>query len=189
MGFLAAPTLGSISESTGWVDFVSPRYYWFHWFEACPGAKHSFIEGRGLFFGAFFQCFWNRLFIGSMINDSTLEKCICYNRLHSLPGTPKKNSRIIHQSPMVIENVKKLVGFPEWWGTKNHLPLQPAKSQANWTSVGGKMEKPPNGPQAICIHLSWFFQANIHLLDDLHFTVFYACFFCLCIRKILSCWR
>ena len=72
---------------------------------------------------------------------------------------------------------------------KHHLPLQPAKSQANWTSVGGKMEKPQNGPQAICIHLPWFFQANIHLLDDLHFTVFYACLFCLCIRKILSCWR
>lgn len=41
---------------------------------------------------------------------------------------------------------QEIVGFPGW-GTKNHLPLQPAKSQANWTSIGGKMEKPPKGPR------------------------------------------
>ena len=145
-GFLAAPTLGSISESTGWVDFVSPRYYWFHWFEACPGAKHSFIEGRGLFLVHFSNVFGIDFY---WINDQRLytRKMYTFTIDFTPCRVPQKNSRIIHQSPMVIENVKKLVGFPLWWGTKNHLPLQPAKSQANWTSVGGKMEKPPKGPR------------------------------------------
>lgn len=80
----------------------------------------TFVHWRwGLFFVHFFQWFWNRFLLDSMINDSTLERCLRYNRLHSLPGTPKKNSRIIHQSPVVIENVKELVGFPGWWGKKN----------------------------------------------------------------------
>lgn len=84
-GFLAAPTLNQQDElilyhrgTTGSTDL-----------------KHVLEQNIrslkvGDFFGAFFQCFWNRFFIGSMINDSTLEKCIRYNRLHSLPGTPKK---------------------------------------------------------------------------------------------------